>query len=292
MKFGLAFASSIGTEGNSAVEICKLAEQVGFESVWGGEHVIFPSSIESKYPYTADGKVPATKDTWIPDPLIWLAYISAAAPTLRLGTCILILPQRNPLILAKEIATLDHLTNGKVELGIGVGWLKEEFEALGVPWERRGKRTDEYVEALHAVWSGTDIEFHGEFVDFDPLTCTPRPKQGKIPILVGGDTPAAIKRAAKLADGYYPGTGDFTELQKLISEVHQAAENHNRDPAEIEINAHLSAFGGGDRIEGVEKMREAGVGRIMVPGFIFGGPDGMERLQEFGENVVSAFNIN
>ena len=151
MKFGLAFASSIGTEGNSAVEICKLAEQVGFESVWGGEHVIFPSSIESKYPYTADGKVPATKDTWIPDPLIWLAYVSAAAPSLRLGTCILILPQRNPLILAKEIATLDHLTNGKVELGIGVGWLKEEFEALGVPWERRGARTDEYVEALHAV---------------------------------------------------------------------------------------------------------------------------------------------
>ena len=116
MKFGLAFASSIGTEGSSAVEICKLAEQVGFESVWGGEHVIFPSSIESKYPYTADGKVPATKDTWIPDPLIWLAYVSAAAPSLRLGTCILILPQRNPLILAKEIATLDHLTNGKVEL--------------------------------------------------------------------------------------------------------------------------------------------------------------------------------
>ena len=228
MKFGLAFASSIGTEGNSAVEICKLAEQVGFESVWGGEHVIFPSSIESKYPYTADGKVPATKDTWIPDPLIWLAYVSAAAPSLRLGTCILILPQRNPLILAKEIATLDHLTNGKVELGIGVGWLKEEFEALGVPWERRGARTDEYVEALHAVWSGTDIEFHGEFVDFDPLTCTPRPKQEKIPILVGGDTPAAIRRAAKLADGYYPGTGDFAELQKLIADVRHAAEDNGR----------------------------------------------------------------
>jgi hypothetical protein len=105
--------------------------------------------------------------------------------------------------------------------------------------------------------------------------------------LVGGDTPAAIRRAAKLADGYYPGTGDFAELQRLISEVRQAAESNERDPSEIEINAHFSVFAEGDRLEGVEMMREAGVGRIMVPGFIFGGPDGMERLQEFGESVVS-----
>ena len=104
MKFGLAFASSIGTEGSSALQICTVAEKVGFESVWGGEHVIFPSKIESKYPYTADGKVPATKDTMIHDPLIWLAYVAAVAPSLRLGTCILILPQRNPLVLAKEIS--------------------------------------------------------------------------------------------------------------------------------------------------------------------------------------------
>lgn len=103
---------------------------------------------------------------------------------------------------------------------------------------------------------------------------------------MGGDTPAAIRRAAKLADGYYPGTGDFAELQKLIADVRHAAEDNGRNPAEIEINAHFSVFGEGDRIEGVEKMREAGVGRIMVPGFIFGGPSGMEQLQEFGESVV------
>ena len=141
MKFGLAFASNIGTEGNSAVEICKLAEQVGFESVWGGEHVIFPSSIESKYPCTADGKVPATKDTWIPDPLIWLAYVSAAAPGLQTRDMYSDPSAKKSLDTGKEIATLDHLTDGKVRIGINVGWLKEEFEALGVPWER-GARTD------------------------------------------------------------------------------------------------------------------------------------------------------
>ena len=125
LKFGLAFASSVGTDPQSALDICRVAEEVGFESVWGGEHVIFPSTIDSPYPYSADGKVPATPDTPIPDPLIWLAYVAAVAPSLRLGTCILILPQRNPLVLAKELATLDHLSGGRVELGTGVGWMKD-----------------------------------------------------------------------------------------------------------------------------------------------------------------------
>ena len=286
MKFGLAFASSAGTESDTALEICQIAEKVGFESVWGGEHVIFPSSIESKYPYTSDGKVPATKDTMIHDPLIWLAYVAAIAPTLRLGTCILILPQRNPLVLAKEISSIDYLSGGRVELGIGVGWLKEEFEALGVPWERRGARTDEYVQALRALWGGTDVEFHGEFVDFEPVTCTPRPVQEHVPILVGGDTPVAVRRAAKLADGYYPGTGDFDELQNLIQQVRQSAESFDRDPSEIEIHAHYAALPGEDHSEGVERLQDAGVGRVMVPAFFFAGPGGFERLEQFGQEVI------
>ncbi|MGI9621643.1 MAG: LLM class F420-dependent oxidoreductase [Acidimicrobiales bacterium] len=287
-KFGLAFASSIGTDPDSALEITRVAEEVGFESVWGGEHVIFPSTIESAYPYTADGKVPATPETPIPDPLIWLAYVAAVAPSLRLGTCILILPQRNPLVLAKELATLDHFSGGRVELGIGVGWMKEEFDALGVPWERRGARTDEYVEALRTVWSGSHVEFHGEFVDFDPLTCTPLPPQGSdIPILVGGDTPAAIRRAAKLADGYFPGEGDPERLGELITAVRQACADADRDPESIEINA-MFGMQMASPAEGVEQMSELGVGRIMVPAFFFAGEGGIDRLREFGESFVLA----
>lgn len=286
MKFGLAFAASIGTEPASALDVCRIAEEVGFESVWGGEHVIFPSTIESAYPYTSDGKVPATADTPIPDPLIWLAYVAAAAPTLRLGTCILILPQRNPLVLAKEIATLDHLSGGRVELGIGVGWLREEFDALGVPWARRGARTDEYVEALRTVWSGQHVEFHGEFVDFEPLTCTPLPPQGPdVPILVGGDTDAAIRRAAKLADGYFPGEGSVDGLRDLTTRLHAECERQNRNPDEIEINAMFSAHMG-DPAAGVEAMRELGVGRVMVPAFFFAGEGGLDRLRAFGEAAV------
>src|SRR6478609_10126539 len=212
MRFGLAFASSISIEGAAALELCRRAEAAGSESVWGGEHVILPSTIDSRYPYTVDGKIPTEPDTPIPDPLIWLAFAAAAAPTVRLGTCILIVPQRNPLVLAKELATLDRLSGGRVELGLGVGWMREEFAALGVPWERRGRRNDEYVAAMRALWAGPHAEFHGEFVDFPPVTCSPRPVQATIPILVGGDTDAAVQRAARLADGYFPGEGSPTRL--------------------------------------------------------------------------------
>jgi probable F420-dependent oxidoreductase len=285
VKFGLAFASSVGTDSQSALEICRTAETAGFDSVWGGEHVIRPDKIESPYPYTEDGEMPGDADTSIPDPLIWLAYVAAVAPTLRLGTCILIVPQRNPLVLAKELATLDTLTDGRVELGLGVGWLREEFEALGIPWERRGARNDEYVAAMRALWAGPHAEYHGEFVDFDPATCNPRPINGTIPILVGGDTPVAIRRAARLADGYYPGTGDPETLAGLIQDVRRAAEKEKRDPNEIAIHAMFGAQMA-DPVAGAEQLAKLGVERAMLPAFFFAGPDGLDRLAEFGERVI------
>ncbi len=285
MKVALAFASSIAIDGNTALDLCRAAEAAGFESVWGGEHVIPPDSIHSKYPYTADGKIPAEPDTPIPDPLIWLAFAAAAAPTLRLGTCILIVPQRNPLILAKELATLDALSGGRVELGLGVGWMKEEFDALGVAWERRGARNDEYVAAMRALWAGPHAEFHGEFVDFEPATCSPRPVNGDIPVLVGGDSDAAIRRAVKIAQGYFPGEGDAERLAGLIAKLRQGCEDAGRDPDSIEINAMFGAQMA-DPKAGLEQMQELGVGRIMVPAFFFAGPDGMDRMQAFAEQVI------
>jgi probable F420-dependent oxidoreductase len=285
MKFGLAFASGVGIDAASAIEISKRAEAAGFDSVWGGEHVIMPAKIESPYPYTPDGKVPATPDTPILDPLIWLAYVAAAAPTLQLGTCILVLPQRNPVVLAKELSTLDTLTNGRVELGIGVGWMKEEFDAIGVPWERRGARTDEYVQAMRALWSNDVAEFHGDFVNFDPVSCTPRPIKGDIPIVVGGDTDAAIKRAANYADGYFPGTGDPDELKGLMQKLDAALELNNREAGSVKINA-MFAQQMADPVAGAAQMAEIGVDRIMLPAFFFAGPGGLDRLSEFGENVI------
>ena len=286
MKFGLAFASSVAFDHDGALEVCRRAEAAGFESLWGGEHVILPSSIVSKYPYTSDGKIPAEPDTPIPDPLIWLAFAAAAAPTMRLGTCILIVPQRNPLILAKELATLDQLSGGRVELGLGVGWLREEFDALGVPWERRGKRNDEYIEAMRTLWSGPEVEFHGEFVDFEKSTCSPRPVQSSIPIITGGDSDAAISRVVRLSDGFFPGEGDIDELKALITRLHQAAEEAGRDPKSIEINAMFGAHIG-DPAAGVEQMTELGVDRAMVPAFAFAGPGGLDRMDKFASIAIS-----
>ena len=285
MKMGLAFASSVAIDGDSTLEICLRASGAGFESLWGGEHVVLPDSISSKYPYSADGKIPAEPDTPIPDPLIWLAFAAAAAPTLRLGTCILIVPQRNPLVLAKELATLDQLSGGRVELGLGIGWLKEEFDALGVAWERRGARNDEYIAAMRALWAAPHAEFHGEFVDFAPVTCSPRPVNGSIPVLVGGHTDAAIQRAVRIADGYFPGEGNSERLGKLIERLRMVAEEAGRDPDSIEINAMFGAQIA-DPEAGVEQMKALGVGRIMVPAFFFAGPGGLDRLSEFGERVL------
>lgn len=285
MKFGLAFGSSVAIDGAATLELCKTAEKAGFESVWAGEHVIIPSKIESAYPYTEDGKIPAEPDTPIPDPLIWLAYAAACAPTLRLGTCILILPQRNPLILAKELASLDRLSGGRLELGIGVGWMKEEFDALSLPWEARGARSDEYVEAMRLLWSGPEVEFHGRFVDFDVVTSSPRPASGNIPIIVGGDSERALNRAARLADGYFPGSTDAEQLKGLIDSLHGKLQEKGRDPKDVEISA---IFGQqmADPKAGVAQMAEIGVSRLMVPAFFFAGDGGLDRLAEFGETVI------
>ena len=235
MKIGLAFASSVGTDGDSALEICRRAEAIGFESVWGGEHVVLPDSIDSKYPYTPDGKIPAESDTPIPDPLIWLAFVAAAVPRLRLGTCILIVPQRNPLVLAKELATLDQLSGGRVELGLGVGWLKEEFETLGVLWERRGARNDEYVAAMRALWEGPHAEFHGEFVDFEASWAWPKPSQQPRPrVLIGGAAgPKLFAQIAEFADGWMPIGG--AGMKAAIGDLRAAVEERGRDASALHI---------------------------------------------------------
>jgi probable F420-dependent oxidoreductase len=285
MKFALAFASSIGYDPQSSLELCKHAENLGFESVWGAEHVIRPSHITSPYPYTRDGAMPGEAETPIPDPLIWLAYVAAAAPSLKLGTCILILPQRNPVILAKELATLDHLSGGRVELGIGVGWLKEEFEALGVEWNHRGTRTDEYLQAMRALWAGPHAQFSGKYVDFPAVTCNPRPVNGSIPIVVGGDSPAAVRRAARHADGYYPGAHKPEKLRQLIKDLADAAQEADRAAEEIAVHAGFGPYIF-DPEQGVAIFEELGVKRAMVPAFAFASQGGLERMEEFASKAI------
>jgi len=157
---------------------------------------------------------------------------------------------------------------------------------LGIPWARRGARTDEYVAAMRALWAGPEAEFHGEFVDFQPATCSPRPVDGTIPIMVGGDTPAAIRRAARLADGYFPGTNDPEQLAALMRDLEAAVAAADRPRGAVQVNC---IFGSrlSDPVAGAEQLAELGVFRAMVPAFFFAGPDGQDRLAAFGEKVIA-----
>src|SRR6266704_6764985 len=235
MKFGLRYAS-LGrySNGPAAGELAQAAEAAGFDSIWTVEHVVVPHGYQSRYPYSDTGRMGSgLEDFPVPDPLIWLAYIASATRTIKLGTAILILPQRNPVVTAKAAATLDHLAGGRrALLGIGVGWLAEEFATLGVPFDDRGPRTDEYVAAMRALWTQERASFHGRFVSFQDVFCRPLPAARRIPIIVGGDTKAAARRAGRLGDGYFPARPASAEL---LDEMRRAAEAAGRNPGAIEI---------------------------------------------------------
>jgi probable F420-dependent oxidoreductase len=266
--------------GEGALDAARQAEAAGFESLWTVEHVVYPDDYQSKYPYSADGKMPAVPSTPIPDPLIWLAYVAAVTTKLRLATGILILPERNPVVLAKELATLDHLSGGRVELGIGVGWLKEEFDALGISWARRGARTDEYVTAMRELWAKDGASFDGDFASFERVSSNPKPPNGAVRIVVGGHSRAAAERAGRLGDGFFPGRGSTSELAELLDIARQTAAAHGRDPSAIELTAGTPGILGDDPMGAAQEMAAVGATRLVVPAFALMKPGTMEAFAE------------
>ena len=188
MKFGLRYCNTGRyVDPTKAVALLEAGEEAGFESAWTVEHTVVPAGYESAYPYADSGKMAGGKDDIpLPDPLIWMTYAAARTSTIKLATGIMILPQHSPVITAKQVATLDYMSGGRVLLGIGVGWLREEFDAIGVPFDDRGRRTDEYVAVMRELWRADMPSFHGEFVNFDGAYCRPQPVNGSVPIIVGG----------------------------------------------------------------------------------------------------------
>jgi probable F420-dependent oxidoreductase len=258
MEFGLRYAN-LGrfTDPGPAIEITQAAEEAGFESIWTVEHVVVPDSYESLYPYSADGKMTADNSLAIPDPLIWLTYVAGVTKRIKLATGVLILPQRNPVVLAKTLASIDHLSGGRMLLGIGVGWLQEEFDALGVPFTDRGPRTDDYVHAMRALWRAEGpASYNGPFARFDNIWCRPRPA-GDIPVIVGGQTKLAARRAGRLGDGYFPARSQPWEL---IDEMRRAAEAAGRDPDSIEITVSAP-----DDPAEIAELERRGLHRVLVP---------------------------
>lgn len=205
MRLGL-HALGIGSGSERAVidAVAAAAEMAGFATLWAGEHVVMVDDPDSVYPYADDGKiaVPAVAD-WL-DPLITLSFAAAATRSIRLATGVLLLPEHNPVLVAKQAASLDKLSGGRLVLGIGIGWAREEFAALGVPFEHRGARTAEYVDAIRTLWRDDVASFRGRFVDFEAIRVNPKPvRERRIPVVLGGNSEAAMRRIAAWGDGWY-----------------------------------------------------------------------------------------
>jgi probable F420-dependent oxidoreductase len=237
MQFGLVapFGNSAGRDIGFVKEFSRAIEQRGFDSLWVPEHVVFfaADDYDSRYPYTKDGAPPWKDGMSIYDPLLLVAVASQVTTRLRFSTSVLILPLRPALLTAKEVMTLDHITNGRFEFGVGSGWSAEEYAALGVPFEKRGKRFDEYIEAIRAAWRQDKASYAGEVVSFRNVVLGPKPvTPGGPPFLIGGDSEAAMKRAARLGDGWYGWWVDYDlepHLEKLRSFLRQYGRNEEAD---------------------------------------------------------------
>jgi probable F420-dependent oxidoreductase len=245
----------------AAVESC------GVESVWTVEHVAVPTVIESPYPYTTDGKIRFSADVPFPDPLDVLSFVAAVTERVRLGTAIVIVPVHHPIQLAKRCATLDKLSGGRFMLGVGVGWMREVFDALGVPFEDRGARAEEYVAAMRHLWMRVDRPFRGEHVSFPGLRVDPAPAQpGGPPVIIGGSSRVAARRAGRIGDGWYPAALRPEELAPRLEEMRDAARAAGREPDAIEITvrpAGASPLGSFDR-DLVHGYQELGVHRVVI----------------------------
>lgn len=288
MKFGVAFAN-VGpmAHAEGAVALAQAAEAGGFESLWTVEHTVVPAGYESTYPYSPSGKMPGPEDSDIPDPLIWLTYVAASTSTIRLGTGILILPQRNPVVLAKEVATLDRLSGGRVELGVGVGWLEEEFDVLGISFADRGRLTDDHIGALRALWTQPEATYEGEFTSFRRAISRPQPSQAHVPIVIGGHSKPAARRAGRLGDGFFPGRGSHEELAELIGVMRTTAEEHGRNPDAIEVTAGGRGALGSKALDEVKALADLGVARVIVPPLAYD-PEGQRTAYaRYGDEVIA-----
>lgn len=264
MKFGAVVNGGVYATPEAVIEVATVAEGLGFESLWTTEHVLVPLSYETVYPYDASGKMPGDTFADSPDPLVWLSFAAAHTRTIKLGTSVLVLPQRNPFILAKQVATLDKLSGGRVMLGIGIGWLEEEFQALGVPFRSRGSRTDDYIKVMRSLWQGEATSYKSQFVDVTDVVSLPRPVNGAVPIIVGGHSEAAARRAGRFGDGFFPLSGTVEEIERLITLMRQTAVESGRDAEAIEVTTAGFALIGPEPEQALEALATAGVNRVIA----------------------------
>ena len=261
------------------------AEQRGFHSLWVPEHVVLFDSYESQYPYAADGRVPAPAEAGPIDPFAVLSFLAAATRTIRLGTGICLVPQRNPVYTAKEVTAVDWLSNGRFDFGVGIGWLAEEFRALGVPFERRGARCRAYLEVMRRCWCDPVSQYEGEFYSLPPCRQFPKPiQQPHPPIHFGGETDAALKRVADVGQGWFGFNIDPAATAERLKALDRllAARGRTRRDLQISIGPYMHRVD----LDMVKRYRDAGVDQVIVMAIAVTPDDLRATLDHLAESIV------
>ena len=238
-------------------------EDRGFESIWLPEHVVLFDDYGSSYPYSDDGRLPTGGDAGMLEPLNALTFLAAVTDRVRLGTGICLVPQRNPVYTAKAVTDLDSLSGGRVEFGVGIGWLREEFEAVAMPFEKRGARTDEHLAVMKTLWCDEVSEFHGEHYDLNPCRMYPKPVQSPHPpILIGGESDAALRRVARLGQGWFTFNRLPEDLPAPLERLDAALadQGRSRDDVTLSVSPYLKSVAP----DMIEKYAALGVDRLIV----------------------------
>ena len=289
MKFVTSLAF---TDPAHYVSLAKACDAAGFDAVALSDHVVHPQHIATRYPYTPDGAPRWEPFTDWPDPWVTAGHLTAVTERLRIVTSIFVLPMRNPFLVAKAVGTAAVLSGNRVSLGIGVGWMREEFAACGQAFERRGARADEMIQVLRTLWGGGFVEHHGEFYDFPPMEMSPVPS-AEVPIYSGGISKPALRRAAGLCDGWISDLHTTEELRGLLGELSALRADSHRAGRPFSVLASVSdAFD----LDGYRRLAEMGVTHIQTMPWIFygGATDDVEKrcegIRRFGEDVISALS--
>jgi probable F420-dependent oxidoreductase len=272
------------------ITVARRVEALGFDSVWASDHVVIPFEIRSRYPYNATGDFPLPPTSNFLEPLTALALVAGVTERLRLGTTVLVLPHRHPLLAAKILATLDHLAPGRVILGAGVGWMREEIELLGAPYDQRGAWSDEAIQVMRACWRDERVSFHGRFFDIPEVGLAPKPARGTIPIWIGGHSPRALRRVAELGDGWHAAFASPEVMRKGLAELKQVCARIARDPAEITLSVRMGLSARRPASEVVDELailREIGVRHVIVETRVTSADDMTTLLDRFTNDVRS-----
>ena len=285
MKFGLHYSLGVGVHptGDDYIRVAQHAEALGYHSIWLGDHIVIPEQIAAPYPYTKDGSVGFARNCPWPDPFVLLAAIGAVTKTIFLGTSVVIVPYRNPLHVAKAVATVDLVSRGRYQFGVGIGWLKEEFDALGEQFSERAARTREYLQVMKALWSGETATFQGKYFSFPTLHSNPLPVQKPHPpIIFGGESLPALKRIADLGDGWQPGPIPVEVFRERLGKLRTLMSERGRSMTELSISMIGNVRDLQQDQEKIATFEELGVTEILL---FMAGPTVDATLKEMEEGA-------